>query len=186
MSFFRRLFFPAHPKTIVHISEFVEAVQDAINPFYQSSPSSPSSVSWLPRISSVKLALQTFRELKITGGLQYLVIAAEGYYDDTATEEVTLTLVPQAPGISQRATTTQRLITQALHDAIAAVQKEVKPVYGSGANALRTNEIDVQVSFVLAWSGSAGVDKWTISPIQITAKGEYTSKMTHTVTVVFK
>lgn len=167
------------PKAVFHVSDLVADVQTAIDPFFG------SQSNGLPQLSSVKLALQTVQENRITGEADYLIVAVKGYYDNAFTQEMDLTLVPQSvPHIFSLAT--GPTITEALHDAIASAQTEIKATYGKGPHALSTQEIDVQISFAVTLDFNAGVAKWSIVPISITASDEISKKTTNTITVTFK
>ncbi len=77
------------------------------------------------------------------------------------------------------------LITEALHAEIGKVMKQVQPIYTTEGITLKTEEIDVQISFAVTLETSAGVEKLTLKPITLTASGGYSSKTTNTITVTF-
>lgn len=168
----------APPPGSVHISEVVDEVQKAIDPFWQAQPNG------LPPIASVKLVLQTVHDSRLTAEADYLVVALKGYYDNAFTQEVDLTLVPQRVIANKAAIGPE--IEKALHDAIISAQQQIKATYSSGGHTLNTQEIDVQISFSVTWDVNAGVNKWSIVPISITASGDLSSKTTDTITVTFK
>jgi hypothetical protein len=169
----------APPSESVHIADVVDVIQKAIDPFWQAQPSG------LPPISSVKLALQTVRDSRLSGEADYLVVAVKGYYDNAFTQEVDLTLVPQrriAPLIAVPGPT----IEKALRAAIESAQKQISATYTSGGHTLSTQQIDVQISFSVTWDASAGVNKWAIVPISFSGSEELSSKTVNTITVTFK
>lgn len=167
------------PPGAVHVDEVVKAVQNAIDPFWQGSPNG------LPPIASVKLALQTVHDNRISGEADYLIVALKGYYDNAFTQEMDLVLVPQQKFAALDLVNGPSL-EKALHDAIESAQGQIKKSYGSGPHALSTQEVDVQISFAVTWDVSAGVAKWIVAPVSISASDEWSSKTTNTVTVTFK
>lgn len=168
------------PPGSVRVSDVVKEVQNAIDPYWQD-PAHPSS---LPPIASVKIALQTVHDTRLSAEVDYLVVALKGYYDNAYTQEMDVTLVPQKPAGEKAHALTAG---EALRDAIGSVQKEVQASYTSDAgHTLNTQEVDVQVCFAVTLDVSGGANKWAISPISLTATGELSLKTTNTITVVFK
>jgi hypothetical protein len=168
------------PDGSVRVSDLVKEVQNAIDPFWQD-PAHPGS---LPPIASVKIALQTVHDTRLSGEVDYLVVALKGYYDNAYTQEVDITLAPQKPSAEKARALTAG---EALRAAIEGVQKEVQASYTSDAgHTLNTQEVDVQVCFAVTWDASLGANKWAISPISLTASGELSLKTVNTITVAFK
>lgn len=114
----------------------------------------------------------------------YLIVALRGYYDQSMTQEVDLTLVPQPPP-KNRAHLQPPNLAQSLTQAIAAAQKQIKAADRSGDHVLNTQEIDVQLQFTVAWDVSGGAGQWRISPISLSASDEYSRSTTDTITVAF-
>ena len=127
------------------------------------------------------MVLQTVHDSRISGEADYLVVALKGYYDNASTQEVDLTLVPK-----QTVALGGPTIGQALTNAIASAQKEIQATYAHGEHTLATQQIDVQIGFAVTWDESAGVNKWAILPVSISASQEFSSKTTNTITVTFK
>jgi hypothetical protein len=168
------------PSGSVRVSDIVKEVQAAIDPYWQD-PAHPSA---LPPIASVKIALQTVHDNRLSLEADYLVVAVKGYYDNAYTQEVDLTLVPAKPSENKLLGLS---MGDALKEAIGSVQKEIQTTYTSDTgHPLSTQEVDVQVGFAVTWDGSAGVAKWSIVPISISASDELSIKTTNTITVAFK
>jgi hypothetical protein len=166
------------PDKAVHVADLIAAIQRAIDPFWDVKD---------PPLSSVKVALQTVRDNRISGEVDYLVVAVKGYYDNAATEEVDLTLMPKQPPAQLLALKDAGPdIEKALREAIENARKQISKTYSTHGHILNTQEIDVQISFAVTWDISAGVAAWKISPISISASDEYSKQTTNTITVVFK
>ncbi len=161
----------------ITVDQFVAAVQDAIN-------QTPDDKGALPGLKQVKLSLQTSTEIRNSVEVDYLVVDVKGYNDRQVSRELDLTLVKKPPPLLQ-AHLVPDDVRKALVDAINAAQAQVKRTYSRGGLELKTNEVDVQVSFVVTWDGAAGVGKWVLSPISLTAGTEVTSKTVHTVTICY-
>lgn len=162
----------------VDISSVVQQIQKAIDPFWD------SKAKGLPPLTSVKIALQTVNDSKISGEVDYLVVALQGYYDNSVTQEVDLTLVPQEPA-KRHALAKLPNLAKSLKDEISAAQSQIKAAYSNGAHVLTTQEIDVQLQFAVIWDESAGPTGWKLSPISLTASDEHSKSTTDTITVVF-
>jgi hypothetical protein len=167
------------PPESVRISDVVEAIQRAIDPFWQSSPNG------LPPIASVKIALQAVRDDRLSAEADYLVVALKGYYDNAFTQEIDLTLTPRKSA-QENAEEFGPSIETRLRDAIASAQKQIAATYHHGDHVLGTQEIDVQLAFAVTWDANAGVNKWAILPISLTASNDLSIKTTNTITVAFK
>ena len=166
------------PPAAVDIAAVVQQIQQAIDPFWD------SEKNGLPGLSSVRIALQTVHDNRVSGEADYLIVALRGYYDKAMTQEVDLTLVPQPPA-KNRAHFQAPNLAQALTDAIAAAQKQIKTTYQNGNHVLSTQEIDVQLQFTVAWSVGGGVGQWRISPVSLSASDDYSRSTTNTITVAF-
>jgi len=163
----------------VKVDDIVKAIQDSID-------SVQSGASKLPPIQSVKVALQTVNDTRLSGEADYLVIAIKGYYDNAFTQEIDLTLVPtQVNQLQKQAVPGTADLKRDLVKAIQDAQKEISKSYSGKNYTLNTQEVDVQISFSVVWDGSAGVDSWKIAPLSITASGEVSLKTTNTITVAF-
>ena len=101
------------------MSAVVQQIQAAIDPFWD------SEKNGLPGLSSVRIALQTVHDNRVSGEADYLIVALRGYYDQAMTQEVDLTLVPQPPA-KNRAHFQPPNLAQSLTQAIAAAQKQIK------------------------------------------------------------
>lgn len=167
---------PSAPAPTITVDQFVAAVQDAIN-------QTPDEKGALPPLKQVKLSLQTSTELKNSVEFDYLVVDVKGYYDKQSSRELDLTLVKTPEKL--HAELVQDDLRQALAKAITSAQEQVKRTYSKAGLKLTTNEVDVQVSFVVTWDAGGGVGKWAISPVSLTAGTEYTSKAVQTVTVCY-
>ena len=166
------------PPGAVDISSVVQQIQQAIDPFWD------SEKSGLPGLSSVRIALQTVHDNRVSGVADYLIVALRGYYDRARTQEVDLTLVPQPPA-KNRTHFQPPNLAQSLTQAIAAAQRQIKATYRNGDHVLNTQEIDVQLAFTVVWDVSGGAGGWKLSPISLSASDEYSQSTTDTITVVF-
>jgi hypothetical protein len=166
------------PPGAVDISAVVQQIQAAIDPFWG------SEKNGLPGLSSVRIALQTVHDNRVSGEADYLIVALRGYYDQAMTQEMDLTLVPQPPA-KNRAHFQPPNLAQSLTQAIAAAQKQIKATYRNGDHVLNTQEIDVQLQFTVVWDVSGGLGQWKLSPISLSASDEYSRSTTDTITVVF-
>lgn len=166
------------PPGVVDISAVVQQIQEAIDPFWD------SEKGGLPALSSVRIALQTVHDNRVSGEADFLIVALRGYYDKAMTQEVDLTLVPQPPP-KNRAHFQPPNLAQSLTDAIAAAQKQIKATYRNGAHVLNTQEIDVELQFTVVWSVGGGVGQWRISPVALSASDDYSRSTTDTITVAF-
>lgn len=166
------------PPGAVDLSAVVLQIQEAIDPFWD------SEKNGLPGLSSVRIALQTVHDDRVSGEADYLIVALRGYYDRAMTQEVDLTLVPQPPP-KNRARFQPPDLAQSLTRAIAAAQKQIKAAYSHGGHVLNTQEIDVQLQFTVVWSVGGGVGQWRISPVSLSATDDYSRSTTDTITVAF-
>ena len=139
-------------------------------------------------VSKVKLTLQTDSDLKVSGKGKYIAVALEGYYEKSTIEEIEITLKP-VKGPLVKAFAEQELLTTELSERITDASRYVDKCYRSDAGALQTDQIDIQISFVVTRDAKGEIEnKWTIKPAleaSLSASGEYSAKVTHKVTVTF-
>ena len=170
----------------------VNAVQDAINPFWcnkgGASDSNGECSKNLPPLSQVKLALQTVRDTKAAVEADYLIASVQGLKDSSQTQEIDPTLKPHKPPQEQITVTgiDEFAKVRALpYDTIKHARDGMNATYGQGDQMLDTEQIDVQIAFAVTWDWKIGVNKWKILFLSANASLERSSKTTNIITVSF-
>jgi hypothetical protein len=164
----------------------VEEVQSAIDPFW--CPSNDEKCqSGLPPLKQVKLALQTVRDTKGVGQVDYLVWTVQGSKDYSETHEIDVTLTPHPISSDPLAETYDELadIRRALMNALSSAQQSIKEKYGEGSKQLDTDEVTAQISFAVTWDGKVGGAKVPVRRILASPSLERSLKTTNTITVTF-
>jgi hypothetical protein len=124
---------------------------------------------------------------KTSAEADYLIVALKGYYDNSQTSQLDITLTPEKPPeIKELALPLDDTIKQ-LKKAILSAQQEIQKTYASATpgHTLYTSEVDVQIGFTVTWDGSLGVNKWALLPISLSASKEVSYKTANTITIAF-
>jgi hypothetical protein len=173
----------------ISLSRMVDEVQIAIDPFWcpGKNKTDKECQSGLPPLKQVKLALQTVRDTKLGTEVDYLVMAVQGSKDNSATQEIDLTLTPHAITATTLADTYDDLanIRKVLIDTITSARESIKKTYGDGDNQLDTDEISVQIAFAVTWDGKVGGAKVPVLTLLASPSVERSIKTTNTITVTF-
>lgn len=173
-----------YPKGAPSVSDIIKSVQAAIDSFY---PQAKAQKNRLPPLKKVKLTLQTVLDSKTSVEADYLLVALKGYTDNALTQELDVILTPEQPKKARMTFDVTSFITKELEKAIKAAQNEIQSTYTgkTPGHSLNTDEVDVQISFVVTLNVSGGVNKWELLPISLSGSEEISYKTAHTITVVF-
>jgi hypothetical protein len=173
-----------HPKPGPTVGEIIKDVQEAINEANTDLKVSETNPWYL---KTVKVSLQTVWDTKDSLEVDYLLVALKGYEESSRTKELDVTLVPQAVEI--RAIGLDAKVIEQLRDSIISIHKNIQKVYSAPKNSngvtLATSEVGIQMILAVTWDGSAGVNKWVLSPISVSGSAEISRKTTHTITLTF-
>lgn len=167
-------------KDAFDVGDVVKAIEEIIK------ESAAKPVAGFPDLTGVTVELKADRAKEGGGQIKLLIFTIGAKRSSEGTTSLTLELKPPKPGKPTALSSTEienfkhALAAQIQLAQLAFLQAEKSSDY------LKTNKVELEVSFVVKWEVSGGVDTATLIPVELTGSGKLNQGKTHTIKLTYE